>query len=560
MSVVLAVIIDLVCTTFQEVAGVSVEIGNYLRQARESEGLSLDEVQEKTRIQKSFLEAIEKGDFDKLPSPFYVRTYLRSYANCVKVEPHYILREYRKKEQAERYQTGQFDVSGLTQQLNKVDQTGMHRFGLTGTFPKIPQTNTKQSVINRTSAKTALTIANSGTANTGKPPTTQRRVELDQALKAKVLSNSTNPERKFSSLLPSQALTTSTGSNTSRERQVTTENPETKQSISENRTSLEQTVPTQKFSSRLQKQQTSPQESVKQTAQFVPSRLNKVSESSGTLSRTQAIQKQSQLEEQNTQQTKQETNPLSRTSRFRSTSTLPTIKGKSRSQNIVEEENTNIMHNTFPKESRLSRDTGGNKQLAVVSQEVVEVQPLRRSSVRNRPAKSKEGFFSTRVIIASIAAVLILVGVSWYLFSDDGKSEVVQEKPPISEPTSEQKPLPASSSPKEKPTTTSSSTGDIKKESAGLYTLTGTDKISIAIKPTGDTWVQIRNGKEPTTDPKKYLKDVTLTAKDSIFKYDYTFSDVPDLYISIGIPDQIEEVTVNGIKLSSTRIIHIVKK
>lgn len=80
----------------------SVEIGSYLRQAREAIGMSLEELQEKTKIQKSFLIAIENGEFDKLPSPFYVRTYLRSYANCVKIEPHHILRQYRKMEQAER--------------------------------------------------------------------------------------------------------------------------------------------------------------------------------------------------------------------------------------------------------------------------------------------------------------------------------------------------------------------------------------------------------------------------------------------------------------------------
>ncbi|MBD1373657.1 helix-turn-helix domain-containing protein, partial [Hazenella sp. IB182357] len=80
----------------------SVEIGSYLRQARESIGLTLEQLQEKTKIQESFLIAIEEGDFHKLPSPFYVRSYLRSYANCVKLEPHYILRQYRKEEQSQR--------------------------------------------------------------------------------------------------------------------------------------------------------------------------------------------------------------------------------------------------------------------------------------------------------------------------------------------------------------------------------------------------------------------------------------------------------------------------
>lgn len=89
-----------------EVMLVSIEIGSYLKEAREALGITLEQLQEMTKIQKSFIIAIENGEFQKLPSPFYVRTYLRSYANCVKVEPHHILRQYRKEEQAERGLTG----------------------------------------------------------------------------------------------------------------------------------------------------------------------------------------------------------------------------------------------------------------------------------------------------------------------------------------------------------------------------------------------------------------------------------------------------------------------
>lgn len=78
------------------------KIGGQLLQARQDLGLSIDDVHKKTKIQKSFLTAIEKGTFDKLPSPFYVRTYIRSYANCLRIEPQYILRDYRKAEQAQR--------------------------------------------------------------------------------------------------------------------------------------------------------------------------------------------------------------------------------------------------------------------------------------------------------------------------------------------------------------------------------------------------------------------------------------------------------------------------
>ena len=42
-------------------------IGDNLRQARLNKNISLDELQQKTKIQKRYLEAIEKGAFDLLP-------------------------------------------------------------------------------------------------------------------------------------------------------------------------------------------------------------------------------------------------------------------------------------------------------------------------------------------------------------------------------------------------------------------------------------------------------------------------------------------------------------
>ena len=58
-------------------------IGDKLRQARLNKNISLDELQQKTKIQKRYLEAIEKGAFDLLPGDYYVRTFLRQYAEVV---------------------------------------------------------------------------------------------------------------------------------------------------------------------------------------------------------------------------------------------------------------------------------------------------------------------------------------------------------------------------------------------------------------------------------------------------------------------------------------------
>ncbi|MDS9111214.1 helix-turn-helix domain-containing protein, partial [Streptococcus pneumoniae] len=52
-------------------------IGEVLRLARINQGLSLEELHRKTDIQLDLLEAMESDDFDKLPSTFYARSFLR---------------------------------------------------------------------------------------------------------------------------------------------------------------------------------------------------------------------------------------------------------------------------------------------------------------------------------------------------------------------------------------------------------------------------------------------------------------------------------------------------
>lgn len=52
--------------------------GRTLQDVRESMGLSLEEVAEKTKIKVSYLEGLEHDRFDHLPPPVYVRAYIRS--------------------------------------------------------------------------------------------------------------------------------------------------------------------------------------------------------------------------------------------------------------------------------------------------------------------------------------------------------------------------------------------------------------------------------------------------------------------------------------------------
>lgn len=71
----------------------SAETGRRLKRARESRGLTLEDVARMTGIDPQYLQAIESGQFGALPGP-YVRSYLRSYAQCVGEDPQALIRLY----------------------------------------------------------------------------------------------------------------------------------------------------------------------------------------------------------------------------------------------------------------------------------------------------------------------------------------------------------------------------------------------------------------------------------------------------------------------------------
>lgn len=70
------------------------ELGHILREARETKGLTLAEVQEETRISPRYLEALEAGDYQRLPTPTHVRGFLRNYARFLGLDPDPLLERY----------------------------------------------------------------------------------------------------------------------------------------------------------------------------------------------------------------------------------------------------------------------------------------------------------------------------------------------------------------------------------------------------------------------------------------------------------------------------------
>lgn len=70
-------------------------LGSELKEAREAQGLSLDSLQETTKIQKRYLQAIEQEKFHILPGKFYARAFIKEYANAVGLDPNTLMEEHQ---------------------------------------------------------------------------------------------------------------------------------------------------------------------------------------------------------------------------------------------------------------------------------------------------------------------------------------------------------------------------------------------------------------------------------------------------------------------------------
>jgi cytoskeletal protein RodZ len=73
------------------------ELGNRLKEARVLKGLSLDDLQEITKIQKRYLIGIEEGNFSSMPGKFYVRAFIKQYAEAVDLEPEILFEEFNSE-------------------------------------------------------------------------------------------------------------------------------------------------------------------------------------------------------------------------------------------------------------------------------------------------------------------------------------------------------------------------------------------------------------------------------------------------------------------------------
>src|SRR5215210_146441 len=73
------------------------EIGQTLRETRLRNRVDIAEVEAGTKIRAKYLRALENEEWDLLPGPTFVRTFLRSYADYLGLDSRMLVEEYKQR-------------------------------------------------------------------------------------------------------------------------------------------------------------------------------------------------------------------------------------------------------------------------------------------------------------------------------------------------------------------------------------------------------------------------------------------------------------------------------
>ena len=84
--------------------GAMPDIGATLREARMRHRIDITEMEARTKIRAKYLRALENEEWDLLPGPTYVKTFLRTYADALGLDARMLVEEYKLRH--ERLETG----------------------------------------------------------------------------------------------------------------------------------------------------------------------------------------------------------------------------------------------------------------------------------------------------------------------------------------------------------------------------------------------------------------------------------------------------------------------
>lgn len=106
----------------------NMEIGVLLKEAREEKGFTLDNIQEKTKIQKRYLVAIEQDDFSALPGKFYARAFIREYAEAVELDPNVVLANFKEEKEVPEEEPVKYTRLDRSEKMNENKKSSILSF------------------------------------------------------------------------------------------------------------------------------------------------------------------------------------------------------------------------------------------------------------------------------------------------------------------------------------------------------------------------------------------------------------------------------------------------
>ena len=92
-------------------------IGTYLQAKRKAKGLSLETINQKTKISLSSLEAMEADQFESIGAQTYVKGFIRSYARALELDPAEVLGRYQASKDS------QVEDAEVRQALREIGET-----------------------------------------------------------------------------------------------------------------------------------------------------------------------------------------------------------------------------------------------------------------------------------------------------------------------------------------------------------------------------------------------------------------------------------------------------
>ena len=101
-------------------------VGSFLKQKREGQGLSLDQVASLTRIQSKFLHALEEETFADLPEQVFTRGFVRTYARSLGINEEDALRRFSEASSA-FYERGLQEQQQVHEKIQEERQGKLNR-------------------------------------------------------------------------------------------------------------------------------------------------------------------------------------------------------------------------------------------------------------------------------------------------------------------------------------------------------------------------------------------------------------------------------------------------